>query len=551
MLAASLLLAGVIAFPGCRNSPAAETPPQAPHIVNIINFVRNIEPRPVGITDEDLFFATQQEAKLLQKHDLKGTFLLQYDALINPKYQRLMKEELTDGSEVGGWWEITQPHAEAAGIGWRGAYPWDWHANVGFATGYTPAEREKLVDVYMAKFKEIFGHYPTAVGSWFIDAHTLRYMSEKYGVIASCNCRDQVGTDGYTLWGGYWNQAYYPSKKNAYMPAQTPGEQIDIPVFRMLGSDPINQYDSHIGSPAQGVETLEPVYGGGGGNPQWVDWFFSQLTDNPCLAFQYTQVGQENSFTWSRIGDGLTYQVALVDSLQRAGKVTVQTLSESGKWFRERFPMTPATCIMGLEDIRPEDRKSVWYESRFYRGNLMWEDSTLRFRDIHLFDERMASDYLTEPGTSELCFYETLPVVDGFNWSTAENVAGLRLMVADAQGRLSAVAVGDPAVRESASGELTVVTPILEGDSCRIVFGEEAIRIALPASGSYRLAFSAAQGKALPFTGMSGNRIAASRKGLDYRVECTTGTLDDTQAGYPFCLSPDADGRIELNMSQR
>ena len=28
------------------------------------------------------------------------------------------------------------------------------------------------------------------------------------------------GTDGYTLWGGYWNQAYYPSRLNSYMPAQ-------------------------------------------------------------------------------------------------------------------------------------------------------------------------------------------------------------------------------------------------------------------------------------------------------------------------------------------
>ena len=35
---------------------------------------------------------------------------------------------------------------------WRGRFPWDWHADVGFATGYTPEEREKLVDVYMNDF---------------------------------------------------------------------------------------------------------------------------------------------------------------------------------------------------------------------------------------------------------------------------------------------------------------------------------------------------------------------------------------------------------------
>ncbi len=187
--------------------------------------------------------------------------MLQYDALLNPRYQELMRRALKEGSEVGGWWEITQPHVEAAGMTWRGAYPWDWHANVGFSTGYTPEEREKIGRRLHGRIqKKIFGAYPTAVGSWFIDAHTLQYMADRYRIVASCNCRDQVGTDGYTLWGGYWNQAYYPSRKNAYMPAQTPQEQIGVPVFRMLGSDPINQYDSGLGLPAQGVETLEPAY---------------------------------------------------------------------------------------------------------------------------------------------------------------------------------------------------------------------------------------------------------------------------------------------------
>ena len=93
---------------------------------------------------------------------------------------------------MGGWFEITQPQVEDAGLKWRGEHSWVSHANIAFSTGYTPEEREKLVDVYMAKFKEIFGEYPKSVGSWYIDAHTLNYMYEKYGIIASCNCKDQI-----------------------------------------------------------------------------------------------------------------------------------------------------------------------------------------------------------------------------------------------------------------------------------------------------------------------------------------------------------------------
>ena len=90
--------------------------------------------------------------------------------------------------EIAAWWEIPRPLAEKAGLKWRGRFDWDWAANVGFSPGYTPAERRKLVDVYMADFKAIFGYYPRTVGSWFIDEVTLGYLAERYGIVASCNC---------------------------------------------------------------------------------------------------------------------------------------------------------------------------------------------------------------------------------------------------------------------------------------------------------------------------------------------------------------------------
>ncbi|MCA9240799.1 MAG: hypothetical protein KDA37_11390, partial [Planctomycetales bacterium] len=253
---------------------APATPAEAaPRIVNIVNFVRLLEPRSDSITEELLFQTVVNQAVLMQEHRLPGTFLLQYDALTDARYQAFLKKLPREQFEIGGWWEIPQPLVEKAGLPWRGRYPWDWHADVGFSSGYTPAEREKLVDVYMADFKAVFGDYPKSVASWFIDAHSLAYMHDHYGVIASANCKDQVGTDGYTLWGGYWNQAYYPSRLNAYMPAQSAAGQINVPVFRMLGSDPIYQYGR-----AGAITSLEPVYGHAGGSPEWVDWFLNSLT---------------------------------------------------------------------------------------------------------------------------------------------------------------------------------------------------------------------------------------------------------------------------------
>ena len=67
---------------------------------------------------------------------------------------------------------------------------------------------------------------------------------------------------------------YYPSRNNALCPALSADQQIDLPVFRMLGSDPVTQYDMGLdlqngASEVQPVASLEPVYRYGGGDPDW------------------------------------------------------------------------------------------------------------------------------------------------------------------------------------------------------------------------------------------------------------------------------------------
>lgn len=136
----------------------------SPRIVNIVNFIRQTDYR-LENADALLFQAVEEQLKLVNKYSLPATFLLQYDALIRPEYQQLLKTQLGKDSEVGGWFEITQPQVEAAGLKWRGEHTWVSHANIAFSTGYTKEEREKLVDVYMIKFKEIFGAYPQSMGS--------------------------------------------------------------------------------------------------------------------------------------------------------------------------------------------------------------------------------------------------------------------------------------------------------------------------------------------------------------------------------------------------
>ena len=528
---------------GCRS--AGEKPVEsaaAPRIINIINFIRQTDYR-VENADSLLYETVCEQVKLVNKYDLPATFLLQYDALINPLYQDLLKSKLNDHSEIGAWWELTQPQIEAAGIKWRGEHSWVWHANIAFSTGYTKEERERLVDVYMAKFKEIFGTYPKSVGSWFIDAHTLGYMYDKYKIVASCNCKDQVGTDGYTLWGGYWNQAYYPSRINAYMPAQTEEGQIPVPIFRMLGSDPIYQYDDGLGQERQGVISLEPVYEKAGMDRRWVDYFLESIVNKPCLAFNYAQAGQENSFTWSNMSKGLEMQIPILDSLRKENKIRVETLGESGAWFKECFKVTPATAVTTLTDVRGEGNKTVWFNSRYYRANLLWEKGTFRFRDIHLFDESYKSVYLEKPGDGNQFLFYTLPVVDGFMWSEGLDRAGLRIVRLDKDGDKEELSLDHPVVTEIGKDTLVVSAEDSKGHAFKITFYETRFEVAAlskEADFSWALELKAAAGKELPFTVIEDKAVNASFDGFNYVITCEKGHIRKPESGsdYVFRIFP-------------
>ncbi len=355
---------------------------------------------------------------------LRGTFLLQYDALISDEYVTLMKEN-TDIAEVGLWLEVVEPQVRDAGGKWQGRYPWDWYNDVGFLIGYEPEFRLKLIDTAMEKFKEIFGAYPVSVGSWHIDAVSMKYLCERYGTVAACICRDQVGTDGYTMQGGYYNQAYYPSVNNMFCPANDTKTQINMPVFRMLGSDPIYAYDYQVfGNGKERCPTLEPAQLGY--NPTWSNWYFDEvMCKERGLCFAYTQTGQENSFGWERMREGTEHQFCRVKELAEQGKLSLMTLGESGKWYKEQFASTPPAAYCAMSAWNKEDKKSVWYSCKNYRTNILWENGKVRVRDLYVFDSSYSEHYLTRRCDTHACEFRNLPVMDGTVYSTKEKPAGV------------------------------------------------------------------------------------------------------------------------------
>jgi len=520
----------------------------SPRIVNIVNFIRLLEPRDSSITEDVLYQTVVKQVEIMNKYHLKGTFLLQYDALMDARYQKLLRSLPKDQYEVGAWWEIPQPLVEKAGLKWRGRYPWDWHADVGFTTGYSQEERKRLVDAYMNDFRSIFGYYPASVGSWFIDAFSINYMYEQYHIVASSNCKDQYGTDGYTLWGGYWNQAYYPSKINAYMPAQNASRQIPVPVFRMLGSDPVRQYDNGLGTTFQGVVTLEPVYKFGGGDSAWVYWFFDQFVEGESMAFAYTQAGQENSFTWNGMAKGFEIQMPLIAKLRDENKITVQTLEESGRWFTKNYIVTPTTSVTVNKDIGSSDLKTVWYDSRFYRANLLWENNSLRIRDIHLFDERFPSSYETEKATSNECRFFTLPFVDGYLWSNKDSLAGIRFK-ANIDGKEILLTGNDPEIKQAGKSLLQVTWPMKSIAGKFVIDLDETtfnIRFTGDTKLDWYMELETKAGATLPFIDIQSDKVSCKFEGFSYLIRAVSGMFSKSSGPVALLIKP-KDNKITLN----
>lgn len=526
------------------HKPQPKAAASTPKIVNIVNFIRLLEPRDAAITQDVLYQTVVKQVEMMNKYKLGGTFLLQYDALMDSRYQKLLKTLPRGSFEIGGWWEIPQPLVEKAGMKWRGRYPWDWRANIGFSTGYTPQEREKLVDVYMADFKQIFGYYPKTIASWFIDSYSLNYMYEKYHIVASANCKDQYGTDGYTLWGGYWNQAYYPSKTNSYMPAQNEQNQIPVPIFRLLGSDPIRQYDTGLGTTRQGVITLEPVYKFGGGDSTWVNWFLKSFTEDKALGFNYTQAGQENSFTWDAMKKGFEIQLPLIARLRDEHKVTVETMEQSGLWFKKKYKVTPATSFTVTKDLAGSDLKTAWFNSRFYRVNFLWEHNNLRIRDIHLFDETFPSVYHTQAATSNECVFYTLPVLDGYIWSRRNQLAGLRLK-AMIDGKETMLEGGDPVFTNVGTQAMHISWPLTNvAGRLEMDLNERRLTINLKSAKTidwyFDMTTSTAAAAKLPFQKVNAKQVDCSFEGVNYAFKAKQGSFEKPEGDVVMRIKPQA-----------
>ena len=392
-----------------------------------MNFVRACDERDANYL-ENLLAVTKAELELVNEFGIENTFLLQYDALCDERYVSLFKENATDKTELGLWMEIVKPQTDACGLPYesQNGWKWDWHILPGLPMGYSPEQRGLLADEAMRKFKEVFGYFPKTVGGWLIDTVTARYLSENYDIDAFCICRDQINTDAYTLVGGYFNGAYYPSVNNIFTPAQSAAMQMKTPVFRLLTPCPIHNYDGNKLLPARSkkefgnVFTMEPVWEMGK-DENCVDWLLKTYFDNENLGFSAIQIGQENSFTDIDFLPALRMQLEKAKQYEQAGKAVFMKYGDTGRYFKQTYPATPATAVSALDSWTTADLQSVYYDCKNYAANIFRNGKEVFIRAFYLFDETREDYYLHSPCTRFDAVYENVPLVDTVLWQKGKS----------------------------------------------------------------------------------------------------------------------------------
>ena len=436
--------------------------------------------------------------KYAKDANIPSTFLLECTALREPRFVKIIKEELLPDPrcEIGPCFQVDKALVEAAGLTYHG--PADKLSgpenNYYWPVGYSAADREKLWDEFMRQWKSLFGKYPRIAGGWSVDAYSLGYLHKKYGLVAAANCNDQWGTDTWTLWGAPQNHPYYPSRLNVNMPAQNPENQLGIVMFRMCGFDPI--YGPELTLHAPWGQFQKPGFFGA--EMPYSRWFITNCTETP-LSFAYIPGGMEAAWT----GAGYGEQCEEIGKWVEAGKARAETLEQTAAWFQSTYKVTPPSGYNFLSDwpdkserCKPQgwidsitgldwdkQHKSLWYSSRFYRINLFWEENDFRIRDIQVYDERCPESYYDTACPYGDIVYEALPVVNILRWSTVKHLAGIRLVKLQSDGTRKTLAGGDPRLDTTDNKDMKITWALEEGGTVEARCEEDKLSLSLTGKG--------------------------------------------------------------------
>lgn len=332
----------------------------------------------------------------IEKRNLPATWLVRPDNFQDPQLIDFLKNfPLTQ--ELGLFMEITPYWAKEAQVEYRKGASWHSAGSV-FLTGYEVEERKKLIGWAFESFRSKFGSYPKSVGAWWIDANSLGYMRDKYKIVVNMDVADQYTTDNYQVWGQYFSTPFYPSKRNALIPASGQDRKIGVVTIQWATRDPYNSYGNGVLDSTYSVQAND--YANLKFHDLNIDYFKKLLDiylDNPYSGFGQVTVGLENDFSWEGFGAEFSRQLDEVSLRQRKGTKMV-TMSGFANAYFASFPDISPANVLVADDPLQSGGKVVWFQSHRYRVGWFTNNNGVVIKDLRLY-----KDGLDEPCFNKPC----------------------------------------------------------------------------------------------------------------------------------------------------
>lgn len=337
--------------------------------VTIVNPIRGED---FWSSKDDILATAKGEYQSISQNGFAATWLIRYDALSNPNVVSFLKT-MDQRQEKGLFFEVTPSLTKDAGVTYNPSPNWHYPQSA-FLVGYSPPDRKKLIDSAMNKYKEIFGSYPKSVGAWWIDAYSLGYLHDQYGVIANLDVSDQYSTDQYQIWGQYFSLPFYPAKLNALMPAQSADHKIGVITIQWATRDPYNSYGNGVNESTYSVQVNDYILHN-------LDYkYFGKLLD----IYPQVTVGMENDFSWNQFGQMYSDQIKL---LSQRSDVLEQTMSNYAQSYVAQNPEISPKVLFSADDPLNSGGKVVWYQTPRYRVGLFLTPQGVAIRDLRIYND--------------------------------------------------------------------------------------------------------------------------------------------------------------------
>lgn len=318
----------------------------------------------------------KKQYELIRKNNFPASWLVRYDALSNHEIQNFLKG-LDSSQDIGIFFEITPALAQDASVSYNRSDNWHQAKSV-LLTGYSPEDRIKLIDTAFKKFNEIFGKNPKSVGAWWIDAASLAYMKDKYGVEANLDVADQYMTDSYQVWGQYWSTPFYPSKLNALIPAQSEDQKLGVVTMQWASRDPYNGYGNGVFESTYSVQV----------NDYLLHELGSQYFEKLLNIYPQTTVGLENDFDYAKFGNEYQKQLEIVASQKNTGKLNVFNMAGYAQNYIKANPGISPNVLIEADDPLGSGGKVIWLNTPKYRLGWFGSNQGSVIRDLRIYNDR-------------------------------------------------------------------------------------------------------------------------------------------------------------------